>query len=277
VVGGQVFIGSWDDHLYAFGVPPTPLLASLLPDARSVALSNPATVFATMLNTGNSTLNGCQVALPASAPSGLALTYQTTDPATNLPIRQPNQPVSIAAGGGQSFVLAFGSSNALALSGQGLVFSCDASTNAASIPGVDAVDLTFSSTPVADIVALSATESGNGVVQIPFSQGVAGAFAVASINVGISGGLTVSADLDGAALPITLLVCQTNPSNAQCLAPPAPSVPIAIDAGATPTFSVFATAGGSVPFAPAASRIFLRFTDSNGIQHGSTSVAVTTD
>jgi outer membrane protein assembly factor BamB len=277
VVGGQIFIGSWDDHLYAFGVPPTPLLASVLPDARSVALGNPATVFATMFNTGNSTLNGCQVALPASAPSGLALTYQTTNPTTNLPIGQPNQPVSIAAGGGQSFVLAFDSSNALALSGQGLVFTCDGTTNAASIPGVDDLDLTFSSTPVADIVALSATESGNGIVQIPFSQGLAGAFAVASINVGISGGLTVSADLDGAALPITLLVCQTNPSNAQCLAPPAPSVPIMIAAGATPTFSVFATASGSVPFAPAASRVFLRFTDSNGMQHGSTSVAVATD
>ena len=25
VTGGQVFIGAWDDHLYAFGVPATPL------------------------------------------------------------------------------------------------------------------------------------------------------------------------------------------------------------------------------------------------------------
>jgi len=276
VTGGQVFIGAWDDHLYAFGVPATPLLASLLPDARSVALGNPATVFATMINTGQGTLDGCLVALPASASSGLTLTYQTTDPATNLPTGQPNQPVSIAAGAAQSFVLAFGSLSAAVLSGQGLVFTCNDVSNAASIPGVDALDLTFSSTPVADIVALSATASNNGVLQIPFSQGTAGAFAVASVNVGVAGSLIVSADLGGAALPITLLVCQTNPSNGQCLAPPAPTVPVTINGGDTPTFSVFATAGAAIPFVPAASRVFLRFADSSGAQHGSTSVAVTT-
>jgi outer membrane protein assembly factor BamB len=276
VVGGQVFAGSWDNHLHAFGVPASPLLASVLPDGRSVALVSAATVFATVFNTGSTGLDGCQIALPASAPSGLSLTYQTTDPATNQPIGQPNQPVSIAAGGGQTFVLSFASSGPAALPGQGVAFACNGVTNALSIEGVDTVDLTFSSAPVTDIVALSATASNNGILQIPLSQGIAGAFAVASINVGATGGLTVSADLGGAALPVTALVCQTNPSNGQCLAPPVSSVSVTFASGATPTFSVFATASGTVPFAPAASRIFLRFTDSSGATHGSTSVAVRT-
>ena len=45
-------------------------------------------------------------------------------------------------------------------------------------------------------------------------------------------------------------------------------------AGAAPTFSVFLEATGTIPFAPAASRAFVRFKDPAGGLHGSTSVAV---
>jgi len=275
VIGGQVFIGSWDHHLYAFGVPASPLDAALLPGARSVELGSVATVFATMLNSSNATLDNCRIALPASAPGGLALTYQTTDPATNEPTGAPNLPVPIAANAGQSFVLSFTTPTALSDPAQGLVFACDGVNNAAATEGVDTVDLTFSATPIADIVALAATASNNGILQIP--QGAAAAFAVASVNVGATGSLTVSTDLGGAALLVAATLCQTNPSSGQCLAPPAASVPVTIDANATPTFSVFATASGTVPFAPGASRVFLRFVDANGQQHGSTSVAVMTE
>jgi outer membrane protein assembly factor BamB len=277
VIGGQVFMGSWDHHLYAFGVPASPLTASLLPGARSVELGRTATVFATLLNTGATSLDDCRVALPASAPSTLALNYQTTDPATNQPTGQPNQPVSIPAGSGQSFVLSFPAGAALSDLAQGLVFACDSVTNAPAIEGVDTVDLTVSATPVADIVALAATATGNGILQIPLARGGAAAFSVASINVGASGSLTVSADLGGAALPVTATLCETNPANGQCLAPPAASVAVSIGADATPTFSVFATAASTIPFAPGASRVFLRFTDAGGVPHGSTSVAVMTD
>jgi outer membrane protein assembly factor BamB len=275
VIGGQVFTGSWDDHLYAFGVPASPLDAAMLPGARSVALGSVATVFATMLNSSDAALDNCRIALPASAPSGLALTYQTTDPATNRPTGAPNVPVPIPAHAGQSFVLSFTTPTALADPAQGLVFACDGIDNAAAIQGVDTVDLAFSATSIADIVALAATASGNGILQIP--QGGAAAFAVASVNVGATGSLTVSTDLGGAALPVAATLCQTNPASGQCLAPPAASVAVSIDANATPTFSVFATSSGTVPFAPGASRVFLRFTDGNGQQHGSTSVAVMTE
>ncbi|MGB8840549.1 MAG: PQQ-binding-like beta-propeller repeat protein, partial [Aliidongia sp.] len=209
VIGGQVFLGTWDQHLYAFGLPASPLFAALLPDARSVTLGTEATLFATMLNGGGTALDNCQIALPASAPGGLALSYQTTDPATNLPTGQPNQPVSIAAHGGRSFVLGFSAPAALSAPDQGLVFACDGVTHAASIEGLNTVDLTISATPVTDIVALAATASGDGILRIPLTAGGAAAFAVASINVGAGGTLTASTDFGGAALPVTATLCQT--------------------------------------------------------------------
>jgi hypothetical protein len=51
---------------------------------------------------------------------------------------------------------------------------------------------------------------------------------------------------------------------------------VTTDANSTPTFSVFASASGAIPFAPGATRIFVRFEDGNGVTRGSTSVAVRT-
>jgi hypothetical protein len=45
---------------------------------------------------------------------------------------------------------------------------------------------------------------------------------------------------------------------------------------ATPTFGIFATASGAVPFLPATNRIFVQFSDATGVVRGSTSVAVET-
>ena len=274
VLGGQIFVGSWDHHLHAFGVPASPLEASVLPDARSVAVGTPATVFATMLNTGSTALQNCRIALPGAA-SGVTLSYQTTDPATNTPTGTANQPVSIAAGSGQSFVLSMASASATSLPAQGVVFSCDGVGNALPLFGVNTLDLSFSAGPVADVVALAATASKDGVLRLPGAAGV-GAFAVATDNVGTADDLTVTADLGGAALPVALSVCQTNSATGQCLAPAAAAITVSVAAGATPTFSVFAAAQGAVPFAPAVSRIFLRFGDAAGQPHGATSVAVTT-
>ena len=71
----------------------------------------------------------------------------------------------------------------------------------------------------------------------------------------------MSADTGSTPLPVSLLLCQTNPTTAQCLAPPGPTVTTAIGAQATPTFAVFVIGAGAMPFDPAANRVFVRFQD----------------
>jgi hypothetical protein len=255
---------------------PTSIVASVLPGARSVEVGNPATIFATMINTSATALDDCAIGLPASAPAGLTLTYQTTNPATNSLTGSPNTPVTIASNDGvQSFLLAFQGSAPFSAPGMPIAFTCSGSAPAAIVVGVDTVDLTVSSTPVADIIALVATPSNNGIIEVP-NGGVA-AFAVASINVGVMATITASVDTGDADLPVAVNICESNPSNGQCLAPPASSVTLSDGGGAAPTFSVFLQSSGPIAFAPASSRIFVRFKDTSGGLHGSTSVAIETD
>ena len=48
-----------------------------------------------------------------------------------------------------------------------MTYSCDGGATASLIPGVDQVDLVYSATPIADVIALSATVSNNGIVTVP--------------------------------------------------------------------------------------------------------------
>jgi YVTN family beta-propeller protein len=262
-------------NFIATAPPGSPLAAAVLPGGRSVEIGTPATVFATIINGGSTTLDACGISIPGS--SNFSFDYQTTDPATNALIGSPDTPVTIDAGGYQTYVLTFQSSSALQLDALPLQFGCDAVTPAPVTPGVNTVDLLFSPVPVADIIALAATASGNGVVTVPFSQNGAAAFAVASVNAGSGANLTLSTDTGDATLPITVSLCETNPSTGQCLAPPSATLALSFAPNATPTFSFFVVASGDVPFSPGTSRIFVRFTDAGGTSHGSTSVAVTTD
>jgi hypothetical protein len=140
---------------------------------------------------------------------------------------------------------------------------------------VNTLLLSSSSTPVPDIVALATTPTGDGIVDLPGSLG-ANAFAVASVNVGSQDTITASADTGTASLAVTLSICESNPATGECLSAPAASVTTLINAGATPTFSIFVTGTGTVPFDPASNRIFVRFRDAGGVTRGSTSVAVQT-
>ena len=103
-----------------------------------------------------------------------------------------------------------------------------------------------SATPVPDIVALAATLTNDGIVNIPGANGT-GAFAVATVNVGVSGSITASADTGSAALPVNILLCQTNPATGQCISAIGPSVTTQINANATPTFAIFVQGDGAVP------------------------------
>jgi sugar lactone lactonase YvrE len=249
------------------------IVASVLPGSRSVELGNPVSLFATMINSGTSALANCQIALAGVPPAGLTLTYQTTNPATNAPTGKPNTPVSIPGNNGtQSFIVSFKGASAFSELAMPLDFSCSDAPPAASILGVDTVDLTLSSTPVPDIIAIAATETNNSIVELT-NSGV-GAFAIASTNLGATAPITVSVDTGAASLPLAASVCQTNSSTGQCLAAPAPTVTLNYTAAATPTFSVFLQSSGTIAFAPASSRVFVRFEDASGGLHGSTSVAI---
>jgi hypothetical protein len=277
---GNVLVADTGNALirrFSATVPAPSLVAAVLPGARSVADTGAATIFATLLNATGAAVNGCQIALPTPTARLLQLSYQTTNPATNALTGTADTPVTIAANGSQTFFLTFSASEntgtAFSDPGQQLLFACDNLDPAAVTQGVNTVDLSFSPTPVADVIALAAVSSNNGILDFP--TGGAGAFAVATVNVGSADTLTVSVDTGSAVLPLTLTLCATNAS-AQCLAPPAASVAQSFAANSAPTFSIFATAEAPVAFAPGTSRVFVRFKDSAGASHGSTSVAVET-
>jgi hypothetical protein len=161
-----------------------------------------------------------------------------------------------------------------------LGFDCSGLAAAPSSTGLNTLLYSASATPVPDVVALSAAPTvmnvPAGTLAVP--AGGAGAFAVATVNVGASGAITATANTGSATLPLAITLCQTNPSTGACINPatPASSTTVTINANATPTFAFFATASGAVPFIPQTNRIFVQFSDANGVIRGSTSVAVET-
>jgi hypothetical protein len=156
-----------------------------------------------------------------------------------------------------------------------LGFDCTGVSAAPSNTGLNTLLLSGSATPVPDIVALAATAMNDGILHITGTSG-SNAFAVATVNVGASAQITATASTGAATLPLAIGLCQTNPMSGQCISSIGSTVTTAINANATPTFAIFATASGSVPFVPQTNRIFVQFSDAGGVVRGSTSVAVET-
>jgi WD40 repeat protein len=251
----------------------TSLLSAILPSSRSVQVGTPATAFATIINAGSNTATSCGVSPITNIPA--SFTFQTTDPATNAVIGSPNSPVDIAAGAFQSYVFALTPTAPFAPTDVQLSFVC-ANTDPAPInSGLNTLLFSASASPIPDIVALAATLNNDGIVNVPGTNGT-GAFAVATVNVGASGDITASADTGTASLPVNISLCQTDPGTGQCISAIGGSVTTTINANATPTFGIFVQGAGTVPFDPAANRIFVRFKDGSDVTRGSTSVAVRT-
>ena len=264
-----------NNRIQIFGAAAPMMLASVLPGGRSVELGQSATVYATMINSGSTALTDCAITLPATAPAGLLLSYQTTDAATNTLTGTPNTPVSIAGNdASQSFLLSFQGAQTLSMSDMPLDFACAGAAPATIAVGVNSIDLTMSNTPTADVIALAATSTGNGVIEVP-TDGSA-AFAVATTNAGAAAAITVSVDTGAVQLPASATICQSDPKTGNCVAPPTPSITLQLVQGDTATFSVFLQSTGPIAFAPASSRVFVHFKDSSGSPHGSTSVAIKT-
>jgi hypothetical protein len=259
---------------FAPGAPPTsPLVAAVLPASRSATVGNPVTAFATIINTGASTAPACAISPVGGLPVNFV--YQTTNPQTNALSGSANSPIDIPAGQAQSFVIALTPTAAFDPVQVPFSFACSNVPPAPSVTGLNTLLLSSSTTPVADIVALVATATNDGILHIPGSAG-ANAFAVATVNVGAGDTITATANTGSASLPLALSLCQTDPNSGQCTSAIGGSVSTTINATATPTFAIFGQASGAIPFDPANSRIFVQFTDPSGTVRGATSVAVET-
>jgi hypothetical protein len=251
----------------------SPLVAAVLPGSRSARVNAVATAAATVINSGGTALTGCSITPLTILP--MSFFYQALDAATGQLVGSPNTPVSIAAGAAQDFLLGFTPTSAFPPTTVELSFTCAGTGAAPATVGIDTILLSASASPVPDIVAIAATDSNDGIVDLPGAVG-AGAFAVATVDLGAASAITVSANTGAAALPVTVTLCQTVPSTGQCVAAPGASVATTIAAGATPTFAVFVQASGTVPFLPAVNRVFVQFQDAAGTVRGSTSVALRT-
>jgi hypothetical protein len=230
--------------------------------------------FLPSLNASTTTAgSNCTVAPTTSVPA--TFFFQSTDSATNGFTGTPNTPVTIAPGAAQSFILALTPQSAFAPSDVAFSFTCTNSSPAASSTGLNTLLLSGSATPIPDVIVLAATASHDGIVNIPGATGT-GAFAVATANVGAGGAITASADSGAGNLPVTTTICQTDPISGQCLSGPAATAQATINANATPTFAIFVKGNATIPFQPAANRIFVKFRDAGGAVRGSTSVAVRT-
>ena len=260
------------DPADATSFPPTgaagsDLFASVLPLSRSVAVGDVASAFATIINDSDQPASACGFA-PIGAVDA-QFRYQQTDPATNEPVGELNPAATIPPRGFQSFVFTL-QPNAMLDQDLALQFICAQRNSAVSLPGINTFRLQASVTPTPDMIAISATVAGGGVVEL--ANGV-GAFAVASANVGVSGVLTVqpSSDTD-----VILNVCQTDTATGQCInsTAPQPTVDVFIEEGASPSFAVFINERSEVPFDPVGNRIVLEFVDEGGVIRGGTGVAV---
>lgn len=259
---------------FSQGSPPTsPLVAAVLPASRSATVNNPVTAFATIINTGGTTAPQCAITPAGGQP--LSFAYQTTNPATNVLTGTANTPIDIPAGASQSFVIAPTPTDTFSPVQVPFSFACSNIVPAPRVTGLNTLLLSASTSPVPDIVALVATATNDGILHIAGNNGQ-NSFAVATVNLGASSSITASANTGGTNLPLSLSICQTNPTTGQCLAPAGGSVSTTIATNATPTFGIFATASGAIPFNPANSRIFVQFSDSGGAVRGATSVAVQT-
>ena len=245
------------------------LAAAVLPSSRSTEIDNTVTVFSTIINAGSETAVGCSVQNLSGLP--FTLDYQTTDPSDNEPTGTINVPVDIPAGESQSFVLSLTPTAIVDSAEVPFSFSCTSGESAGTIGGVNTLLLSASETPVVDVIALAATIGNTGTLSLDSS---AGAFSLATINIGASDTVSVEADTGNANLPVVLSLCETNSETGACLETPTASVDVDLPSGASPTFSVFSQAMAEVENNPAINRVFVRFTDSSGVVRGGTSVAL---
>ncbi len=255
------------------------LVSSVLPVSRSVQVGNIATAFAIIFNYGTGTALSCRIAPVTNLPA--TFSFQTTSCATNLPVSSPNIPMDIPAGGAGCFIFALTPSSPIAPTNVTFNFDCTNSDPAPIAPGVNTFLFSASTMPTVDLIASAITATNDSIVNLPGPNG-ANFIVAGSVNVALVGGtITAEANTGNVTLPLTLSLCQWNPSTASCMNPPTlgPSATLTVASGEFDSFVVLVQGSGNIPFDPAVNRIFLTFHEGSTITgpvRGLTSVAVRT-
>ena len=250
----------------------SPLVAAVLPSSRSVQVGNPATVFATIINAGTTALSGCRIS-PVTTVNG-RFSFQTTNAANQL-TGTVNTAATIAAGAAQNFLIAFTPTAAQASGDVRFVYVCAGVPSALPLTTVNTLRLSFDTNPVADMITIGVTPSNDGYARISGPTG-AGLFVTSTVNIGAAATLMARVRLLDTATAMTATVCQTNPVNGQCLAPPAATVSATFANNVPTTWAAFLQATSDIPNDPARFRILFEYVDAGGVVRGSTSTAVTT-
>jgi hypothetical protein len=250
------------------------LVAAVLPTARSAVVGVPTTAFATMLNLTNTTATGCNIQLPPGYPADIF--YQAAD-SNNLLLGSQNTPVDIPAHSYQRYVFGVTPISTINSGEVALVFTCSNAGPAPTISGVNTLKLTADQMQNADVVAIGATVSNDGI--LAGQKGGTGIFAAAAINIGAAAPITVSVDDDGHKLPVTISLCQTNSSTGACTNPatPAAAVTSTLATNAVATYSIFVRLNDTISFDPANNRLIVRFRTADGVLRGATSIAIRAD
>ena len=267
------------NYIYSLIPPPasSPLVAAVLPASRSVQVANPATAFASIVNSSNATASNCQIS-PVSNVNG-RFAYQTTDPATNQLTGTANTPVSIPAGQSQTFLLAFTPTAPFVSADVQFVYVCTGMPSVVPIVGINSLRLTFDANPVPDMIAIGLTSPNDGYAHTG-GVGGTGIFAVAAVNIGVTANLTARLRVLDPATPLTALLCETfssGPTAGQCKATQSATVNRTVNQNETTTWTAFVTSTGPIAQDAAHNRIFFEFIDGGGVVRGSTSTAVTTN
>ena len=257
------------------------IVAATLPGARSSYVGGPViTAFLSVVSRASTPAQGCRVTAAGTAP--FSLSYQELNGAT--PIGSVNPLFDLPNGGSISFIIAM--TPTAQTGANGYVFLPQIECENASltpIEGVSSLLVSIGSAPVPDILSIGATSSNDGVVRIPATGNRIAFMAASAVNIGAGDGsaganqatVTATVDTGAAQLPVTLEVCESGPTG--CVTPRGEtSVDTVFDQNVAETYTVFVRANGAetVPFSPANSRVFLRFTDANGVVRSMTSAAI---
>jgi hypothetical protein len=224
---------------------PVALVTSILPTSRSVKVNTPATAFMTVLAVSNdgSVGQNCSIAMATGIPAQFS--YQATNPANNAPVGSPNQPFTVTPGVGSTFIFTVTPTAVFNPTQLAFNVSCSNATAAAVYTDINTLLISSSATPPVDMIAISATATGDGVVHLNDGSG---AFAISTANVGSAGAINATGLLKTSSSLVSIGICPTD-SSAQCLpgtfaggAGSATTPAVSEAANATGTFSIFVTA-----------------------------------